>query len=94
MRSFGAVSFRQRRDALQKFVDGRKQEMASENADQVMDAATACLRELCPPGMEFVLIVGTTGTAGRSISFTTSLPDDQTADMMREALEMAREEDV
>ncbi len=79
---------------MQKFVDGRKQEMAIENTDQVLDAATAYLRELCPQGIGFVLIVGTTGTDGHSISYTASLPDDQTAEMLREALEMAQEEDV
>jgi hypothetical protein len=59
-----------------------------------MDAATAYLRELCPPGTQFILIIGTTGTDGRSISYTSSLPDDQTANMLREALEMAQEEDA
>jgi hypothetical protein len=68
--------------------------MTTENAGQVMDAATAYLRELCPPGMDFVLIIGTTGTDGRSISYETSLPPDQTADMLREALELAQEEDA
>ena len=68
--------------------------MTTENAGQVIDAATAYLRELCPPEMEFVLIIGTTGTDGGSISYETSLPPDQTADMLREALELAQEEDL
>lgn len=68
--------------------------MTTENAGQVMDAATAYLRELCPPRMEFVLIIGTTGMDGRSISYETSLPPDQTADMLRESLELAQEENA
>jgi hypothetical protein len=59
-----------------------------------MDGAAAYLRKLCPPGMEFVLIIGTTGTDGRTINYETSLPLDQTADMLREALELAQEEDA
>ena len=56
--------------------------MTTENAGQVIDAATAYLRELCPPGMEFVLIVGTTGKDGRSINYETSLPHGRTADIL------------
>ena len=68
--------------------------MTTENAGQLMDAATAYLRELCAPGMEFVLVIGTTSTEGGSINYETSLPPDQTAGMLREALELAQEEDA
>lgn len=93
-RSFGALSFLQRLDISQKCVDKRKHEMTIENANCVMDAASAYLRELCPPGTEFVLIVSTTGADGRSISYETSLPIERAADMLREALELAREENA
>jgi hypothetical protein len=74
--------------------------MTIEDADQVIDSATAYLRELCPAGMEFVLIIGTMDTDGssttRSVSYQTSLAPDRAflaADMLREALEMAQGED-
>jgi hypothetical protein len=97
VRSFGAVSFQQRRDAFRDTLPGENREMTIEEADRVMDVATEYLRELCPPGMQFVLIVGTVGTDGRTISYGTNLPADRTyqaADMLREALEMAQKEDT
>jgi hypothetical protein len=94
VRRLDAVSFQQKQDALQECIDGRRQEMTIENAHQVLDSATAYLRELCPPGMEFVLIVGTTGTDGRCIIYDTSLPPDRFSDVLREALELAEEEDA
>jgi len=67
--------------------------MAIEDVNVLMDSATAYLRELCAPGMDFILILGTTDADGRSVSYETNLPRDRAEIMLGEALELAREED-